>query len=142
MLESVTLCPEQVSSVIYDKLRREGQLSRLIATLKYCSTNGYDLENTYKSICAGFPYYFDKEFTQEVLVDMIKERVDLSVAWGFGEDGDKIGDIILKDKAFDLAMKTKSLEDIRLYREMYNPESLPENAEKQGTVVNFNISKT
>lgn len=136
-----TLAHSQVYSELYNKISREGRLSRLLAVVQYCSIQGYDINKSTEFIVNSFPGYIDeKDFTPDTFREMMKAHSDIAQAWGYGQYGDKISDIIVKNKALELVEKTDTIEDIRAYIEIFgNSQQVEQGA--QGTTMNFVINK-
>lgn len=141
MKDTPTLCKSQVYNDIYGKIKREGRLNRFLATIQYCSSNGMDINKTVKFICDSFPCYIDnKQFTADCFKEMLKSFGDVAEAWGYGKAGDMISDIIIKNRALHLIEKTDSMEDIQIYKQLFDNVSKDKN-DNSGTVINFNLKK-
>ena len=141
MLNKKNLVSSQTNGDIIDKLKLNSQYNRFLATLQYCSTQGYDLENTLEYLYKAFPYFLNKkEFTCETLKNMIKNYPQISTAWGYGNIGDDVSSIMIKNKALELVMKSSSIEDIKVYKEIYDKaeQVTPDNR----TIFNFNLDTT
>lgn len=135
-----TLCKSQVYNEIYDKLHRDCRLSRFVAVVQYCSMSGLDIKDSVDTIIKSFPSYIDeKEFTVDCFRDMISNYSDIAVAWGYGELGDEISQIIVKNKALQLVERTDKMEDIEIYNTLYGKSDTSVADSK--TVINFNLNK-
>lgn len=142
MTQGINLCSSQTNNSIYMKLRAEGRLSRFIASVQFCSKAGLDIDATVDKLLSLFPCYLDPNvFTVDAFKDMLNSHSDVAIAWGFGPDGDAITDILIKNKAVSLIERTNSIEDIKIYNDMFRVVEPRASEERSGTVVNFNISK-
>jgi hypothetical protein len=136
------LCKSQVYNALYDKLKRDGRLDRFIAVVQYCSIHGYNKEQTVKKLVSSFPGYItDKELTVKCFDEMLKAYNDISVAWGWGDLGDDITQVQLKNKALSLIENNGTLEDIKMYNEIFVKTDEASGNENNGTVFNFNMTK-
>ena len=144
--EQQPLCKSQIYNELYDKLKREGRLQRFIATIQYCSSNGKTIDETIKFILNKFTGYInEKDLSIDCFADMVKNYADIAEAWGYGEDGDIITDILVKNKAIDIVKSTSEMSDIKMFNDIYgssivNRESNIENDDSK-TIINFNLSK-
>ena len=138
MLAKKNLVSSQTNGDIIDKLKSNSLYNRFLATLQYCSTKGFDLEKTLEYLYEAFPYFIDKKrFTCETLKNMIRDYPQISAAWGYGIIGDDVSSIMIKNKALELVMKSSSIEDIKVYKEIYDTSEqvTPDNR----TIFNFNL---
>lgn len=141
MLNKKNLVSSQTNGDIIDKLKSNSLYNRFLATLQYCSTKGFDFEKTLEYLCEAFPYFIDKKrFTCETLKNMIRDYPQISAAWGYGNIGDDVSSIMIKNKALELVMKSSSIEDIKVYKEIYDKveQVTPDNR----TIFNFNLDTT
>jgi len=142
LLDAPALCKSQVYNALYDKLRKDRRLDRFIAVVQYCSMSGLNIEDSIQVICKSFPGYIDsKDLTVECFEDMIKNYHDVSIAWGYGDLGDEISQIIVKNKAFKIVEKSNSLSDIAMYQELFAKKNETVNSDDKKTTVNFNLFK-
>jgi hypothetical protein len=133
------LCKSQVYNELYAKLRQDRRLDRFLAVLQHCSIKGLSLNDAIDVLISAFPSYIDKkELTIEVLTDMIKSYSDVSMAWGYGNIGDEISQLIVKNKALRIIEDTDKMEDIKIYMELFGSNR---EVEKNDTVINFVMSK-
>ena len=72
---------------------------------------------------------------------MLKVHHDISVAWGWGDLGDDITQVQLKNKALSLIESNGTLEDIKMYNEIFVKTDEVSGATAGGTVFNFNMHK-
>lgn len=143
MLENTdVLCTSMVYNALYDKLRKDKRLDRFIAVVQYCSMQGYNKEQTVEKLVSSFPGYItDKELTVKCFDEMLKVHNDISVAWGWGDLGDDITQVQLKNKALSLIESNGTLEDIKMYNEIFvKTDEISGNA-NNGTVFSFNMTK-
>lgn len=142
LMEAPALCKSQVYNALYDKLRRDKRLDRFIAIVQYCSMSGLNIEESVKVICKSFPGYInEKDMTIACFEDMIKNYHDISVAWGYGDLGDEISQIIVKNKALKIVEKTESMADIAMYNALYGKKKEEVSSDDKKTTVNFNLFK-
>lgn len=121
MLENSTLCPSQQYSELYTKLKTERQLDRFIAILQFCSSTGKTLDDTLEYIIDKFGGFLNKKtFNISALCGLINTYGEIGKAWGFGSDGDVINDIMIKNKAVDMIMRSTDMSDIEIYSKIYN----------------------
>ena len=136
------LCKSQVYNELYDKLRKDKRLDRFIAVVQYCSMQGYNKEQTVDKLVSSFPGYItDKELTVKCFEEMLKVHNDISAAWGWGDIGDDITQVQLKNKALSLIENNGTLEDIKMYNEIFVKTDEISGNENNGTVFNFNMTK-
>lgn len=142
MLENTPqLCKSQVYNELYDKLRKDCRLPRFIAVVQYCSMTGLSIDDSVKRIMEAFPSYISKkEFNSNIFRDMIKNYSDISIAWGYGELGDEISQIMVKNKALQIIEKTDKMEDIQIYNSLYGKANDTVGTDNK-TVINFNLNK-
>lgn len=143
MLENTNvLCTSMVYNELYDKLRKDKRLDRFIAVVQYCSIQGYNKKQTVEKLVSSFPGYItDKELTVKCFEEMLKVHNDISVAWGWGDLGDDITQVQLKNKALSLIENNGTLEDIKMYNEIFVKTDGAASATDGGTVFNFNMTK-
>ena len=137
------LCKSQIYSASYCKLQRDRRLDRFIALVQYCSMSGLNIQGACEVIKKAFPGYIrNNELTVEIFEEMIKNYKDISIAWGYGKIGDDIANIIVKNKALGLVQKTDSMEDVKLWNDMYgnNKNVSADNVDKV-TSVGFYINR-
>lgn len=135
------LCKSQVYSELYERMRRDGRLARFIAVIQYCSIKGFDMDDTVEIVCSSFPSYIDKvDFTVNTFKDMLSTYNDIAVAWGYGNIGDEISNIIVRNKALRLVEKTENIEDVIRYQEVFGSKS-DEVTKDNNTTVNFILNK-
>jgi hypothetical protein len=60
------------------------------------------------------------------------------MAWGYGNIGDEISQLIVKNKALRIIEDTDKMEDIKIYMELFGSNR---EVEKNDTVINFVMSK-
>lgn len=135
----------QIKSELYEKLKNENRLASFKAYVRKCSTLGYDMKSTVSYIVNKLPGYFDKhELTVGVFKEMLKEN-DIAFAYGYGEDGNEIMEIMLEDKANEIALRAKDIETLIARNEFINglninkSNSLSNGNDSNPTVINFNI---
>jgi hypothetical protein len=143
MLENApNLCKSQVYNTLYERLKKDKRLDRFIAVVQYCSMSGLDIEDSIKVICKSFPSYIsDKDLTVGCFEDMIKNYHDIAVAWGYGDLGDEITQIIVKNKALRLVENTDNMDDIVKYQALFGNKNEKLTLEDNKTTVNFNLFK-
>lgn len=140
------LCKSQVYNELYSRLKKDNRLGRFIAVVQYCSEIGINIDETVDQICQAFPSYIDKkDFTADCFRDMISNYSDISTAWGYGPLGDKISNIIVKNKALSLIEQTDSMTDIQIYQSIFNStipnEQSSVDSNNGKTIINFNLGK-
>lgn len=139
MLEGQNLCKSQTNSEIYERLKNDGQLKRFVACIQYCSSKGMNIDSALQFILQHFGGFLNKkEFTRECFVKLLNTYGIFGSAWGMGIDGDEINRTMLKNRAFELALKG-SMEDIKTYNELY--DAVTKSVEDSKPVFNFNINK-
>lgn len=143
MLEKTdVLCTSMVYNELYDKLRKDRRLDRFIAVVQYCSIHGYNKKQTVEKLVSSFPGYItDKELTVKCFDEILKVHHDVSVAWGWGDLGDDITQVQLKNKALSLIENNGTLEDIKMYNEIFVKTDGAASTTDGGTVFNFNMTK-
>lgn len=135
------LCKSQVYSEIYKQLENDSRLNRFIAVVQYCSLSGLSKKDSVDLIRRAFPGYLNNKNWNESIFDlMIREKKDIAIAWGYGPLGDEITQIMIKNRATELALKTQDIKELAIYNEMYKKQE-QEATGSNGTVVNFNINK-
>lgn len=111
---------------LYIKLRNEGRLGRFIATVKLCSSKGYSLKETVDILKNTFRGYIEnKEFNINTFIKMCQWHSDVAEAWGYGVYGDEVSNIMVKDRALELALNADDIEVIERYNGMYNRDVAP-----------------
>lgn len=141
VLNAPALCKSQVYNEVYLKLRKDRRLDRFIAVVQHCSMTGLNIEETVKVICKSFPGYIDaKDMTVACFEDMIKYYHEISIAWGYGDVGDDITNIMIKNKALKIIENTDSMDDIVKYHEVFGMKTVVNNEDNK-TTVNFNLIK-
>lgn len=139
VLNAPALCKSQVYNEVYLKLRKDRRLDRFIAVVQHCSMSGLNIEETVKLICKSFPGYIDaKDMTVACFEDMIKHYHEISIAWGYGDVGDDITNIMIKNKALKIIENTDSMDDIVKYHEVFGMKTVVNNEDNK-TTVNFNL---
>lgn len=139
LMNTPTLCKSQIYSEIYNKLKSEGRLGRFIAVVQYCSIQGYDIDKAVEFIRKSFPGYISEEFDKEAFELMLKAHTDISDAWGFGELGDEVTHIQIKNIALRILEKSGTMEDIKEYFEIFGKQDT--NSNDNRTIINFNLEK-
>lgn len=141
-LDGVELaCKSVISCEIFDKLTREGRLPMFIGVVQVCSIDKMDVAETVETLLNHFRGYLDKEtFTEEMFTYIIKNNVKVAEAWGYGGVGKKVREVMIENRAFELAHGSESLEDIELYNSLYNKQETQDNSDNRH-VINFNIQK-
>lgn len=133
-------CRSLIVSTIYDKLNREGRIGQLIGIIQICSGEGYDMKKTIDVILKHFKGYITKEeLTEETFKVMLQGHIDIAEAWGFGGMGEKVRDMMIRNRAFELASKAETIDTIETYRRIYDGGDLRPQDMRQ--VVNFNIQR-
>lgn len=114
----------KASNDLYNKLMIEKRLDRFKALVKVCSSKGINIYETVEALKCSLPGYINnKNLTIEVFVDMIRKHSDIADCWGYGVYGDEINKQMVKDAAFELAIKADRMEEIKQYNEMYDKEN-------------------
>ena len=132
------LCTSQIYNELYDKLYKNFMVDRFVAVVQHCSVKGMTIEETISTLKAAFPSYInDDELTRDVFVNMLEDYPEVSFAWGYGQTGDEISKIIVKNKALKLVEKTDNMEDIQMYQDMFGVKQ-DESVDKS-TSFNFNL---
>lgn len=149
MLDRVNIVKSQQNGEFYDKLKREGRWDRFVAVVQLCQKRNLSVDDTVGVILKTFPGYINKvKFNRSAFERLIRDFPELQIAWGYGDLGDDVTDIQIKNKAVDLVMKSDNINDIKTFTEIYGStlqinkgDSGEDQEDTHKTTFNFNIVK-
>lgn len=139
------ICTSQVFNPLYAKLTDDNRLRRFLAAIKKCSSENMTIESMCKEIYSLFPQYITKkDFNRQVFLDMCQHHPDVSEAWGYGQKGDELSKIMIKDRALELAIKSDNMQDLEIYNKIYGDGGVKTEKEKEAmgqtpSTFNFNL---
>lgn len=148
--QSPPVCTSQVFNPLYCKLSDDNRLRRFLAAIKRCSSQNITIEAMCKEIYKLFPQYITKkDFNPRIFLDMCKHHPDVSEAWGYGQAGDELAKIMIKDRALELAIKSDNMQDIEIYNKIYgdgvrsekDAEAISSTLPPSSNTFNFNLTQ-
>lgn len=133
------LCMSQVAADVYDKLTKNGRQNRLISLIRMCSSKGLSEEETAKTIVKYFSSFItEKELGYETFLALVETYPDIYEAWMYGEIGDELNAQMVKDRAFEMAIKSDDVSKIVQYTKTYVDKE-DEQSTERNTDISFNI---
>lgn len=132
-------CKSVVTCEIFDRIVNEGRMPMFIGVVQLCSVERKTIEETIDVLLKHFKGYIDPELlTVDMFKHILSNNIQVAEAWGYGGVGDKVRDIMIKNKAFEIASSSESLEDIVLYSKLQEGTV---NVKEAANTINFNITK-
>lgn len=132
-------CKSVVTCEIFDRIIAEGRMPMFIGVVQLCSVERKTIRETIDTLLEHFKGYIEPELlTEDMFKHIISNNIQVAEAWGYGGVGEKVRDIMIKNKAFEIAHNSESLEDIVLYNRLQDGTV---NSKEAANTINFNISK-
>jgi hypothetical protein len=137
-----TVCKSLVKYEILEQLRDNHRYERFLAVIQYCSSRNMTMEQTVNFVRDKFGAYISTaDFNVKLFKKMITEEIDIAEAWGQGEDGDDIANVMIKNKAIQLALNADDISVIETYNKIYNNSENTTSGGSNNTVVRLNVTR-